>query len=45
MVKLIFIVLGILIINFILLFIFCALRIASITDYNEFLYTKSLKKW
>ncbi len=44
MIKLFFMILGIISICFILLFIFCALRIASIIDNNEFIYTKSLKK-
>ncbi len=44
MLNTIFIILGIFIISFVLLFVFCALRIASICDNNEFIYTKSLKK-
>ena len=44
MIKIFLIITSILFISFTLLFIFCALRIASICDYNEILYTKSPKK-
>lgn len=44
MLKVFFLIITILIISFILLFIFCALRLASICDNQELLYTKSLNK-
>lgn len=44
MLEIFFLIIGIFIISFILLFVFCALRIASICDYEELLYTKSLNK-
>lgn len=44
MLNTILLILGIFIVGFLLLFIFCALRISSICDNNDFIYTNSLKK-